>query len=402
MQTIAYRDGAGKRALSIVILAAIIEGFDIQAAGVAIPRLAPEFGLSPNQIGLFFSAATFGLIFGALSGGIVADRWGRRAGLVLSLVTFGVFSITTAFAQTFEQLLVARFLVGVGLGGALPNLVNIAAEAVDTSHRGRAVSIMYAGIPAGGAIVSLMAMSNLFGESWRTIFVVGGILPILLAPFVHMLLPPLAIARTERRSTASAFSVVLTRSTLATTLALWLAFFLGLLVLYLLLNWMPQLLVSRGLGRGEASLVQVLFNVGGIVGCLVGGRMLDRSSPARPVALCFGGAAAALLMLGLMPAQLALMLLGGTLAGAAIMCVQAILYGLAPQCYSFEVRGTGVGLAVAVGRLGSITGPLFAGLLVAGGFSPSQVMFALVPVMLAAGLTTVILLSRGRPQASLT
>lgn len=389
----------GQRALILVILAAVIEGFDIQAAGVAIPRLAPEFGLSPNQIGLFFSAATVGLMVGALSGGVVADRWGRRLGLVLALLAFGIFSIAIAFTQTFEQLLVARFLVGVGLGGALPNLVNIAAEAAEPSHRGRAVSIMYAGIPAGGAIAALVAMLNVFGDSWRSIFVIGGVLPILLAPFVHWLLPPLTVPARPKGAGAT-FGQILTPGTLFTTLSLWLAFFLSLLVLYLLLNWMPQLLISRGLGREEASLVQVLFNVGSVVGCLIGGRMLDRANPIRPVALCFGATAGALLMLGLLPAQVGLMLLGGLIVGGAIMCVQAILYGLAPQCYALEVRGTGVGLAVAVGRFGSIVGPIFAGLLVAGGYTPSQVMFALVPIMLAAGITTIALLSRGKFQAA--
>ena len=120
--------GAGSRALVLVFLAAIIEGFDLQAAGVAAPKLAPAFGLNPGQRGMFFSSATVGLIFGALAGGVIADRWGRRAGLALALVGFGVFSIATAWADTFQHLVVLRFLTGVGLGGALPNLVAIAAE----------------------------------------------------------------------------------------------------------------------------------------------------------------------------------------------------------------------------------------------------------------------------------
>ena len=133
-----------------------------------------------------------------------------------------------------------------------------------------------------------------------------------------------------------------------------------------------------------------------LIGSLIGGRMLDRARPLAPVALCFAAAAAALLMLAMLPANLALMLLGGTLVGGAILCVQAILYGIAPQCYPFEIRGTGVGTAVAVGRLGSIAGPLLAGALVTAGFTPSDVMMALVPITLAAGLTTVLLLMRRR------
>ncbi len=387
------RQGGG-RALTLAFLAAVIEGFDLQAAGVAVPKLAPAFGLTPQQIGVFFSSATFGLIFGALAGGRIADAWGRRTGLVLSLLTFGVFSAATALVSTYEQLLIMRFLTGVGLGGALPNLVNIAAESVDPSRRGRAVAIMYAGVPLGGAIASGVAMLGLHGDDWHTIFLVGGIMPIVLAPFVQTMLPPLAVIRSKARSTGEALSAVFAPGTMVRTIALWVSFFLGLLVVYLLLNWMPQLLVSRGLERNDASLVQILFNVGGIVGSLIGGRMLDRSRPNMPVALSFAAAAAALLMLGLLPADVGLMLIGGALVGAAILCMQAILYGAAPQCYAFEIRGTGVGLAVAIGRLGSIAGPLLAGFLVARGSTPSDVMFALVPITILAGLATLLLLAR--------
>lgn len=394
MTTITDPRRGGGRALALASMAAVIEGFDLQSAGVAVPKLAPAFGLGPQQIGLFFSSATFGLIFGALIGGRIADACGRRMGLVIALITFGLCSLATAFVSTFEQLLVVRFITGIGLGGALPNLVNIAAESAGPDRRGRAVSVMYAGIPLGGAIAAGVAMMGLHGDDWHSIFIVGGILPLLLAPFIHFLLPPLAVTRSEVRTASGALAGVFAPGTLITTVLLWVSFFLGLVVVYLLLNWMPQLLVSRGLAKSDASLVQVLFNVGGVVGCLIGGQMLDRKNPLLPVAACFGAAAAALLMLGLLPADLAMMLTGGMLVGGAILCVQSILYGIAPQCYPFEIRGTGVGVAVAVGRLGSIAGPLLAGALVASGSTPSDVMFTLVPVTLIAGLSTVLLLRR--------
>lgn len=394
MQTITDHRHGGGRALTLAFLAAVIEGFDLQAAGVAVPKLAPAFGLTPQQIGLFFSSATFGLIFGALAGGRIADAWGRRSGLVIALATFGIFSIATAYTATFDQLLAMRFLTGVGLGGALPNLVNIAAESTIPANRGKAVAIMYAGVPLGGAIASGVSMLGLHGGDWHAIFLIGGILPLLLVPFIHFLLPPLAVVKAQVASAGNAMAQIFAPARLAVTITLWLSFFLGLLVVYLLLNWMPQLLVARGLERAEASSVQILFNLGGVIGSLVGGRMLDRARPIAPVAGCFAAAAAALLMLGLLPADLGLMLLGGALVGGGILCVQAILYGVAPQCYPFEVRGTGVGTAVAVGRLGSIAGPLLAGALVAAGFTPSDVMMALVPITLAAGLATVLLLRR--------
>ncbi|WP_037067251.1 3-(3-hydroxy-phenyl)propionate transporter MhpT [Allorhizobium undicola] len=384
----------GRRARSLAFLGAIIEGFDLQAAGVAAPRLIPAFKLTPEQAGLFFSSATMGLIVGALIGGRIADALGRRAGLVLSLVVFGVFSIATAFVGTFEQLVLFRFLTGIGLGGAFPNLVNISAESAPPERRGRAVATMYAGVPLGGATASGVAMLGFHGGDWQSIFVTGGILPLLLAPFVQFMLPPFEVEKTDRKSLSWAMGQIFAPERLVTTVSLWLSFFLGLIVVYLLLNWMPQLLVTRGLERSEASLVQIAFNLGGALSSFVGGGLLDRKKPALPVMLTFVAAAASLALLAFMPADFTLSLIGGTLIGLTILTVQGVLYGAAPQCYPFEIRGTGVGVAVAVGRLGSMAGPLLGGYLVAHGSSPADVILFLVPVMLLAGVFSVVLLWR--------
>lgn len=391
----------GRRALTLVCLAAIIEGFDLQSAGVAIPKIVPEFGLSGPQIGLFFSAATFGLIFGSFLGGRSSDAWGRRNALALSLVIFGIFSIATAMTSSFEQLLVMRFLTGVGLGGAFPILVTIAAETSTPDFRGRAVSIMYAGVPLGGATASLVAMQGWHGGGWREIFLIGGILPIVITPLILALLPPLKVEKAKSEKIWEAIGDILAPSSLARTVLLWLSFFLGLIVVYALLNWMPQLLVSRGLSKPDASLVQVLFNIGGILGSLIGGKVLDRDNPLATVALCFAAAGLALLMLAMLPAALGWMLLGGFIVGAGILCIQAILYGIAPRCYPFQIRGTGVGVAVGVGRLGSIAGPLLAGAVVASGAGPEGVMYTLFPITLLAGAAAVVLLRRrdARPTA---
>lgn len=390
--------GAGTRALTLVFLAAMIEGFDLQAAGVAAPKLGPAFGLEPNQMGLFFSSATFGLIFGALAGGIIADRWGRRAGLSLALVAFGVFSIGTAWAGTFEHLFLMRFLTGVGLGGALPNLIAIAAESVTPERRGRAVALMYAGVPLGGAIASIVAMMGLH-EDWQSIFLIGGILPLLLVVPLFLLMPPFRVVH-DAAVPASRWRALFASGTTANTLLLWSAFFFGLIVVYLLLNWLPQLLVSLGFGREQASLVQIVFNLGGAVGSVIGGRLLDGERPAAAAAGCFAALIVAIALLASVPGgNVAAALAAGTLVGMTLLGAQALLYGIAPQCYPAEVRGTGVGLAVSVGRLGSIVGPLFAGMLLASGMGPQQLLFTILPVAAVCGLTTVALILRRSRQA---
>lgn len=390
--------GAGTRALVLVFLAAIIEGFDLQAAGVAAPKLAPAFGLQPNQMGLFFSAATFGLIFGALGGGVIADRWGRRAGLALALVAFGVFSIATAWADTFQHLVLMRFLTGVGLGGALPNLVAIAAESTTPDRRGRAVALMYAGVPLGGALASIVAMLGLH-EDWQSIFVIGGILPLLLVVPLFLLMAPFRVSH-EADVPASRWQALFAHGTVGSTLLLWSAFFFGLIVVYLLLNWLPQLLVSLGFERSQASQVQILFNLGGAVGSIIGGRLLDGERPALSAAAIFAVLIASLLVMSSIPGgNMLAALASGALVGGGLLCAQALLYGVAPQCYRREVRGTGVGLAVAVGRLGSIAGPLLAGALLAKGWSPSEVIYAIMPIAAICGLSTVGLILRRRRSA---
>lgn len=387
------------RIFFLIFLAAIIEGFDLQAAGVAAPKLVPVFGLTPAQMGLFFSSATFGLIFGAVVGGVISDRYGRRLGLCVSLFVFGVFSLATAGVGSVEGLIAMRFMTGVGLGGALPNLVAIAAEATTPERRGRAVSIMYAGVPLGGAVASLVAMAGLH-DDWRTIFIAGGVMPMLLVVPLFMLLPQLKIEKSLKTAKEGAWRQVLSADSALRSILLWSGFFFSILVLYLLLNWLPTLLVTRGLDRGQASIIQLIFNVAGAAGSLLGGWFLDGERKVMNGAICFGLLAAALVLLGLAPASFPVNALAGGLVGVSIMAAQALLYGIAPQCYLADVRGTGVGLAVAVGRAGSVVGPLMAGGLVAAGRSPSEVLMAIVPIALIGGVATVLLLARlrGLPQ----
>ena len=171
--------------IGVCLLIATLEGYDVQAFGVAAPHMARELGLNPGQVGWAGSAANFGLVLGALAGGWAADRWGRKPVLLASVLAFGLFSLATAFAQGVEPLLAARFLTGLGFGGVMPNLIALAAEIAAPGRRAAMTSAMFCGMPAGGAAVSLLA--RLAGEhaDWRLLFLVGGGLPLLIAPLMH-------------------------------------------------------------------------------------------------------------------------------------------------------------------------------------------------------------------------
>jgi AAHS family 3-hydroxyphenylpropionic acid transporter len=388
--------GGGTSLITVVLccFVAIFEGFDLQAAGVAAPKLGPLFMMTPDQLGYFFSASTLGLMVGAAIGGRLSDRFGRKAVLIGSIAAFGLMSIANGLATSVDMLLTFRFLTGVGLGGALPNLVALVAENTAPERKNTMVGLLYAGLPTGGAIVSLLSLVGA-AENWQLIFHVGGIAPLVAVPLMIFFLPEsraLKSAKAEHAEAKQGFLAALFQEgRAARTLLLWLAFFLSLLTMYILLNWLPTLLTEKGLTKAEASLVQVSFNVFGAAASFLTGVLMDRLALRTVVAISFVTAALGLVLLTVAPAVIGVSLIVGGVVGATMSMTQALLYALAPANYPTEVRGTGVGSAVAVGRLGSALGPVLVGLLRGGGVSATQVMSMLVPVIVVAGVGALVL-----------
>jgi MFS transporter, AAHS family, 3-hydroxyphenylpropionic acid transporter len=384
--------------VALCYLIAVFEGFDLQAAGVAAPKLGPAFHMKSGQLGWFFSASTFGLMLGAALGGRLSDRYGRKAVLISSVGLFGCMSVLTGLAGSVDALLIARFLTGLGIGGALPNLVALVSENTPSTRKNTSVGLLYAGLPSGGALASLVA-AVAKAENWSVVFLVGGLAPLVAIPLLMFLLPESQQLQVSKQVHASdqparrGFVFALFGGGRAVcTMPLWLSFFLALLTMYLLLNWLPTLLVSRGMSRADASLVQVSFNVLGALGSVATGLLMDRLAIWTVVSASFVSAAISLLLLASVTPELATALAVGGLVGATMSATQALLYALAPSIYPTAVRGTGVGSAVAIGRIGSAVGPILAGTLLASGRMPQQVLQMLAPVMLIAGGTALVLL----------
>jgi MFS transporter, AAHS family, 3-hydroxyphenylpropionic acid transporter len=393
------RDLTGVLTVALCCTVSIIEGFDLQSAGVAAPRLAPALGLNPGQLGLFFSSSTFGLMCGALIGGRLSDYFGRKTILLISVAWFGVMSIATGLSSGFTLLLLTRFLTGVGLGGALPNLLALVAENTTSEHRSSAIATLYAGLPTGGAIASIVTFLDKDPASWRMIFFIGGIAPLIVIPLLYWVLPDSKRLHADSHVAKPPVTQALFGGDRnSTTLLLWLGFLLGLLVFYLLLNWLPSLLVSRGLSRPDASLVQLAFNVAGAIGSVAVGLIMDVRSKWVTTAAAFVASIVAILILAVAPADLMLLIAAGAAVGATISASQMVLYSIAPGCYPTMVRGTGVGAAVAVGRVGSAIGPLLAGLLLGSGQSNSQVMMSIIPILAISGVAATILAARIKPE----
>lgn len=385
--------------LGLCFAIALLEGLDLQSVGVAAPRMAHEFGLSVSQMGLAFSAGTFGLLPGAMLGGWLADRVGRKHVLIASVCLFGLLSIATAQVSSFAMLVAVRALTGLGLGGAMPNLIALSSEAVDARSRSSAVAVMYCGIPFGGVIASLIGVLLAGDTEWRHIFYVGGVGPLLLAPLLLALLPESRAFLDVSASGAARPSVGQTLfggSRTGTTLALWLSYFCTLIVLYFLLNWLPSLMAAKGLARSQAGIVQIFFNIGSGLGVLGIGMSMDRLRPSRVVGGMYGGIVLSLAALAIAPGLLWLSA-AAFAAGMFVVGGQSVLYALAAIYYPTAMRGTGVGSAVAVGRLGSVVGPLAAAELLAMGRSASVVIGASIPVTLVAAVAALMLIRR--PQA---
>ncbi len=383
--------------LALCFLAILCEGFDIQSMGVAAPRMGPALGLTRDQLGPLFSASIVGLLIGAVIFGRIADRFGRKWTLVICLLVFGVFSLATAAVRPFEALLAVRLAAGLGLGGALPNLVALAAEAVAPENRVGLVTRITCGLPFGGAACGIVAV-NL---GWQAIFYIGGLAPLVVAPIAALALPE-SPAFLQARQSMSATArddfrwILFGGGRAGATLLLWTASFASLLALYVLLNWLPTLLGDRGLSKPQASLVSMLFGIGGAVGVLILADLLDRRGRRRTIGLWYLGLIASLVALAVVNSGFLPTALAGFAVGFFVSTVPLPLYGMAPCYYGVSIRGAGVGVSVAVGRLGAIFGPLLAAALLGAGVGASGVLLALLPITAVAGGATMALIDRPR------
>jgi AAHS family 3-hydroxyphenylpropionic acid transporter len=377
-------DGRISRSLAVTVplclLGAICEGFDVQAAGVAAAGLSAELHPAPGTLGLFFAASGAGLMIGALVGGRLSDYFGRKTVLVASIGAFGCFSLVTSVMPDIPLLTAARFLTGLGLGGAMPNLIALAADSSELRVRNASIAAAYAGMPLGAAAASLIVFAVPL-ESWRLVFQVGGVAPILIATLMILYLPATPVSAILSASGPRTHVVreLFGKGQTLRTLLLWLCFFLIVLTLHLMLNWLPLLLVGKGLQKGQAALAQAGFNLGGAFIVVLFGVLLDSAWRRAAIVVSVAALPAILALMAMARPELAAGL--AFLLGGAILAEQLIAYAVASACYPISARGTGVGAAVAAGRLGSLAGPLFAGWLLAAGGNSTQVLLGVLPLV---------------------
>jgi len=371
-------------------LAIVLDGMDNQLLGNVIPTLMREWSRPRAAFTAVLALAPLGMMLGGAAGGLLGDRIGRRTALLCSVLSFAVPTLAIAAVDSVAMLGVFRFLAGLGLGGAMPNAAALASEYVPRRQRPFAVTLTIVCIPLGGTLAALLAGQVLPRYGWRALFIAGGIIPLALAIVLFLLLPesPQYLATRRERwpelvallrrfghdvsadatfvpATTAAGTVTSRPSIRALfvpayrrdTLGLCGAFFFCLLANYVGFNWIVTMLTSAGFAQIDASSALAAFNFGGVAGALLGALVIQRLGSRITLLGMSALAVASALALAAMPLHPPMtvgLVAMFALTGGLLNAVQTTMYALAAHVYPTEIRGTGVGTAVAVGRIGNV------------------------------------------------
>jgi MFS transporter, AAHS family, 4-hydroxybenzoate transporter len=393
-----------------------LDGFDTQAIGFVAPALAREWGLGKGALGPVFSAGLFGLMLGALAFGPLADRVGRKKVIIFSTLAFGLGAVATAFVHDVGELLAIRFLTGLGLGGAMPNAIATTSEFSPRRRRATMVMIMFCGFTVGAALSGPFTADMIPRFGWRSVFAVGGLVPLAMVPLLALRLPESVRFLALRGDASDRVAALLARISSHTvfapdvrfvvhesrldgipvahlfregrtpvTLLLWAVFFMSLLDIYFLSYWLPTVLNDLGASVSEAAIIGSLLQVGGVVGTFTLGVVVDRFS-FRALGLTYFCGVFAVAAIGQVGHSAPLVAVAILAAGFCIIGGQIAANGLTAGYYPTAVRATGVGWALGVGRIGSIVGPLVAGVLLTEKWSVASVFLTAAAAALCATL----------------
>lgn len=377
--------------IGLCFLVALMEGLDLQAPGIAAQGMMSAFTMDKLHMGWVFSAGVLGMLPGAFIGGRLADRYGRKRVLMASVALFGLFSLATAIAWDYNSLILARFLTGVGLGASLPNLIALTSEVAGPKLRGTAVSMMYCGVPLGAAGAALVGVNDL-GIGWQLVFYIGGFVPLLIVPLLGFYLPESQAFSKAAGGSVNVTGLLFKGGNAKPTLLLWVSFFFTLMITYILINWLPSLLMAQGFTKADSSWIVLSMQIGAAVGTLFLGALMDRV-PAWVMSLViYIGILSALAGL-YFSVSMAAMLVAGFVAGIFTTGGQSVLYALAPLYYPAIGRATGVGTAVAIGRIGAMSGPLVVGKMLALGTGSAGIFLACAPGVVVAAASLCLLSS---------
>lgn len=404
----------------------LFDGYDLLVYGVTLPELVrdPDWRLGAAQAGTIGSLALGGMLIGALTVGTVTDISGRRKAIIACQIAFSVFMGLAAFAPNAETFGACRFLSGLALGGVMPTAVALTLEYAAPKRRGFTYSVMYTGYSVGGILAAALAIPLVPAFGWRACYLVGALPLITLAPLSMVFLPEsvaflrakgrdmeaaaiaerlgllpetLAVQRPSERTHTdqgrlSSLGLLFRRDYLRTTLLLWATTFMGLLLVYGLATWIPEIMRKSGYELGPSLLTAVALNIGAIIGTIIGGHYGDRLGLRAILLVSFACAAVANVVLSLRPSfEINLIAIG--VAGFGSIGTAILMNAFVASFYPTTSQATAVGWALGVGRVGGILGPIVGGL-IAGMALPVSANFYVFGIAAVVGGGTLLLISR--------
>jgi MFS transporter, AAHS family, 4-hydroxybenzoate transporter len=404
------------RVVILCFLIVFLDGLDTAAMGFIAPALSQDWGLAKGSLGPVMSAALVGMVFGALGSGPLADRFGRKVVLVVAVAVFGIFSLASAYSTNLDQLMILRLLTGIGLGAGMPNATTLLSEYTPERLKSLLVTSMFCGFNLGMAGGGFISAKLIPAYGWHSLLLLGGILPLILLVVLMVWLPESARFLVVRKrgveavrkvlmpinpslvAQAGSFSVpelatVKSRNVLAVifshsykagTLLLWLTYFMGLVIVYLLTSWLPTLMRDSGASMEQAAFIGGLFQFGGVLSAVAVGWAMDRFNPHKVIGTFYLLAGLFAYAVGQSLGHMALLATLVLVAGMCVNGAQSAMPSLAARYYPTQGRATGVSWMLGIGRFGAIVGASSGAALLGAGWTFAQVLTALlVPAVLA-------------------
>lgn len=403
-------------------LVMFLDGFDTQSISYMAPLIGKEWHLSHELLGPIFCSALGGLLIGYLFFSPLSDKFGHRRVMLISIVAFGAFTLVTIFTTNVTELIGLRFITGIGLGSAMPSAVGLTSEFTPKRFRATFVLAIYCGFSLGFVAAGAVAAWLLPLYGWRSLLWVGAVTPLGLAVFIYLLLPEsldflirngsdsrriltvlrridsslgresLGNFKTDPMDRNNAVAKLFQSGRMFGTLLLWVVFFLNLAEFYALQSWLPPILTNLNYSLDSVALATSLTTIGGILAAFVVGPAMDRLAPFGSIAVLylFG-----VIFVGAIGAALSspewVLMTATFFGGFCVSGGQKSLIALSAIFYPAPIRSTGVGWALGIGRLGSISGPLLIGLLLGWGFQPASIFYAAAIPMLISGIIIALL-----------
>ena len=402
----------------------IFDGYDLAVAGIALPSIMKEMSIEPTKAGFMVSSALFGMMFGAIFLGTIADRIGRRWAIAICIGLFSVFTAAAGLTHDPVSFSATRFLAGLGIGGVMPNVVAQMTEYSPKKIRATMVTLMFSGYAVGGMLAALLGKGLIESYGWSSVFLAAG-LPVVLIPFILKSMPESMpfllkqgrhdelkaivdrLAPAYQTSASDRFALPAEdKADNATvghlfhdgrgfsTVMFWVAFFMCLFMVYALSSWLTKLMAGAGYSLGSALTFVLTLNFGAMLGAVGGGWLADRFHIKWVLFWMYVLAAISITLLGVkLPTEWLFVVVG--LAGASTIGTQIVTYAYVGQFYPMAIRSTGIGFASGVGRSGAILAPIVIGTLVAMALPLQQNFIAIaVPAVIAA--VAVAMINHGR------